>query len=82
MKLIVSNLPDEIKIEKITRLFEEYGKVMDVTLLYNVYTKKFNGMAYVAMSNTADARNAMKKLNGTLFEENSISVQEVIAKQL
>ncbi|MCP4023092.1 MAG: RNA-binding protein [Desulfobacteraceae bacterium] len=82
MKLIVSNFPPQTQKEDIQKMFQVFGDIQNITLLYNIYTKKFRGMAHVVMPDEAQAKRALAELNGTIIDGNTISINLSVKKKL
>ena len=82
MKLVVSNLPETIDEKEIEQLFSRFGRVSQIRMLYNFYTQKFRGMAYVDMEDETSARSAVQQLNQSRVHENVITVEPVVSTKL
>src|ERR1700737_3108295 len=64
MKLYVGNLSFETTENDLQDLFEQHGKVGEVTLMMDRMTGKSRGFAFVTMNDKAEADAALAALNG------------------
>lgn len=82
MKLVVSNLPDDITKQDLETLFGAFGRVEHIRLLYNIYTKEFRRMAYVDLTPDTGAQEAVTHLTGFVMGKHEICIEKVISKKL
>lgn len=64
MEIFVGNLPFDVTEQEITDVFAAYGAVSAVKMLMDKMTGRFRGIAFVTMSDDAQAQQAMDALNG------------------
>ena len=76
MKLYVGNLPRTTTDETVKTLFEQYGEVASVRILFDRETRQSRGFGFVEMPNDEQANEAMEKLNETEVEGRRIRVNE------
>ncbi|CAC5419503.1 MRD1 [Mytilus coruscus] len=73
-RLIVKNLPNGIKEERLRTLFSTKGEITDCTLKF---TKdgRFRKFAFIGYSKDEEAKNAMNSLNKTFIDTSRIQVE-------
>ena len=81
MKLYVGNLSFETTENDLQDLFEQHGKVAEVSLLMDRMTGKSRGFAFVTMNDTAEATAAMAALNGKEVNGRTLNVNEARARE-
>jgi cold-inducible RNA-binding protein len=81
MKLYVGNLSFETTENDLQDLFEQHGKVAEVSLLMDRMTGKSRGFAFVTMNDTAEANAAMTALNGKEVNGRTLNVNEARARE-
>ena len=80
MKLLVRNLSRKTTEEELKVLFESYGEVTSLDLVYDAGTKKSKGFGFVEMPVATEAKSAIKEMNGQNLGGNRIRVKEAVAK--
>jgi len=75
MKILVRNLSRKTTEEELKALFEPYGEIASLTLVYDAETGCSKGFGFVEMPNTREAQKAMKKLNDENVGGNRIRVK-------
>lgn len=76
MEIFVSNLPHSAESGEIETLFAAFGKVEKIKILKDKFSGKPRGMAFVAMSEDADAKGAIESLNGFQMQGREIKVEK------
>ena len=76
MKLYVGNLSFETTENDLQDLFEQHGKVSEVSLMMDRMTGKSRGFAFVTMADKAGADAAMSALNGKELNGRPLNVNE------
>lgn len=76
MEIFVSNLPHSAESGEIETLFAAFGKVEKIKILKDKFSGKPRGMAFVSMSEDADAKGAMESLNGFQMQGREIKVEK------
>jgi len=76
MKILVRNLSRKTTEEELKLLFESYGEVTSLNLVYDAGTKKSKGFGFVEMPVAAEAGSAIKEINGQDIGGNRIRVKE------
>ena len=75
-RLYVGGLPYHVTDEILENLFSDYGTVESATLVLDKITDLPHGFGFVEMSCESEAQEAIHKLDGTLFEGETIHVNE------
>ncbi len=75
-KLYVGNLSFNATEENLRELFAKIGEVAAVNLITDSQTGRLKGFGFVEMTNEADVQKAIEALNGTIFLERSLTVDE------
>jgi transformer-2 protein len=71
----ISNLSKRIKDEEIMERFSKYGKVVDVRVVRDPFTKDSRGFGFVTMESAKEAEEVIENLNKTEFDDKQISVE-------
>lgn len=79
-RLYVGNLPDDASIDALRKRFAEYGAVANVHLAMDRSSGRPRGYAFVTMTSSAEARSAIAQLNGAMFEDRPLRVNEAGAE--
>lgn len=74
-KIFVGNLPTDTTEEDIHSLFSEHGKVHNLKLNVDIFTRKCRGFGFVEMEGH-EARAAIAGLNGKTFKGRPLRVNE------
>jgi RNA recognition motif-containing protein len=64
-KLYIGGIPHETDEMKLAELFGPFGQISTVKIVRDKITKTSKGFAFIEMLDYADARLAIKELNGT-----------------
>jgi RNA recognition motif-containing protein len=81
MKLYVGNLSFETTENDLQDLFEQHGKVSEVSLMMDRMTGKSRGFAFVTMNDNTEAAAAMAALNGKELNGRTLNVNEARARE-
>lgn len=74
-KIYVSNLPNNIANEALAETFSKFGIVYSANIMNERDTNR-SGTAFIEMAFPEDAQNAIKNLDGTIFNGRRIYVSE------
>lgn len=74
MNIYVSNINFRTSSESLQSLFEQYGEVSSARIINDRETGRSRGFGFVEMTNDNEAEAAIEALNGSEFEEKTISV--------
>jgi RNA recognition motif-containing protein len=80
-KLYVGNLPFATTAQELQDLFAQAGSVATVDLIFDKFTGRSRGFAFVSMSTPDDAKNAIEKLHGYSMDGRNITVNEARPKE-
>ena len=74
MNIYVGNLPYTATENDLRTMFENHGEVASVRIITDKFTQKSRGLAFIEMSNDAEAQKAIDDLNGSDYEGRSLKV--------
>lgn len=80
-KLYVGNLPFSTTAQELQDLFAQVGDVAGVDLIFDKFSGRSRGFAFVSMSTPDDASKVMEKFNGFSIEGRNLTVNEARAKE-
>jgi RNA recognition motif-containing protein len=75
--LYVGNLPDQVTEEGLREAFARFGEIESVNLITKNKSGESRGFGYVVFLDPQAAQTAISEMNGTNFEGNIITVQEI-----
>jgi RNA recognition motif-containing protein len=76
LKLYVGNLPSGASEEDLKKLFSEAGGVQSVKIVVDPYSGRSRGFGFVEMATKEEAEKAISQLNGKIFMERTLTVNE------
>jgi len=74
MNIYVGNLSYEVDENDLIDVFESYGTVSSSKIIMDRDNGRSKGFGFVTMDNQAEANNAIKELNGAVYEERDMVV--------
>ncbi|XP_026107850.1 RNA binding protein fox-1 homolog 1-like isoform X1 [Carassius auratus] len=77
-RLHVSNIPFRFRDPDLRQMFGQFGKVLDVEIIFNERGSK--GFGFVTFESAVEADQAREKLNGTIVEGRKIEVNNATAR--
>ncbi|KAM9489178.1 RNA binding protein fox-1 homolog 1-like [Clarias gariepinus] len=77
-RLHVSNIPFRFRDPDLRQMFGQFGKILDVEIIFNERGSK--GFGFVTFENAPEADRAREKLNGTIVEGRKIEVNNATAR--
>ncbi|XP_072316962.1 RNA binding protein fox-1 homolog 1-like isoform X2 [Eucyclogobius newberryi] len=77
-RLHVSNIPFRFRDPDLRQMFGQFGKILDVEIIFNERGSK--GFGFVTFESAAEADHAREKLNGTIVEGRKIEVNNATAR--
>jgi len=80
MNIYVGSLHYGVSEAELKELFTEYGEVTSTKIIIDKYSGKSKGFGFVEMPNEAEAKKAIKELNGTEVQGRNIIVNESIER--
>jgi RNA recognition motif-containing protein len=75
-RIYVGNLPYTADNDQLAQLFSAFGEVIEAAVVMDRETGRSKGFGFVQMANEGDAHNAIASLNGTMFGNRTIRVNE------
>ena len=75
-KLFVGNLSYQATEEDLRELFQQAGTVQSVRIITDQFTGRPRGFGFVEMSTKEEAERAIEQLNGRLFRDRNLVVNE------
>ena len=76
MKIYAGNLADDVSEEKLREEFAAFGEVTSVAIITDKYTGRSRGFGFIEMDKVAEGQAAIAGLNGKMFEERTLTVNE------
>jgi len=80
-KLYVGNLPFASTAQDLQDLFSQAGTVAGVDLIFDKFTGRSRGFAFVSMSTPEEAKAAIEKFHGYAIEGRNLTVNEARPKE-
>ncbi|KAF4103051.1 RNA binding protein fox-1 homolog 1-like isoform X1 [Onychostoma macrolepis] len=77
-RLHVSNIPFRFRDPDLRQMFGQFGKILDVEIIFNERGSK--GFGFVTFESAVEADRAREKLNGTIVEGRKIEVNNATAR--
>ncbi|XP_063327123.1 RNA binding protein fox-1 homolog 1 isoform X4 [Pelmatolapia mariae] len=77
-RLHVSNIPFRFRDPDLRQMFGQFGKILDVEIIFNERGSK--GFGFVTFEHSVDADRAKEKLHGTVVEGRKIEVNNATAR--
>ncbi|XP_064172060.1 RNA binding protein fox-1 homolog 3-like isoform X3 [Anguilla rostrata] len=77
-RLHVSNIPFRFRDPDLQQMFGQFGKILDVEIIFNERGSK--GFGFVTFETNEEAERAREKLNGTIVEGRKIEVNNATAR--
>lgn len=75
-RLYVGNLSYDSTADGLRQTFSEFGEVTDAHVVIDRESGRSRGFGFVTMSSAQEARTAMEKMNGAVFDGRPIKVNE------
>ena len=80
MKLFVGNLSRQVKEDELEVLFKEFGAVLSVNIIRDMFSRESKGFGFVEMKNKPDGEKAIEALNMKDIQGRKITVNEARPK--
>ena len=80
MNIYVGSLHFKMSEAELKEAFEEYGEVTSAKIIIDKYSGKSKGFGFVEMPNEAEAKKAIKELNGVEVQGRNIIVNESVER--
>src|SRR5690348_2220260 len=81
MRLYVGGLPYQTNENDLIRLFEEVGEVTSATVIRDRDTGRSKGFGFIDMATSEDGQLAISQLNGSIYGERTLTVNEARERQ-
>jgi len=79
-KLFVGNLPFTITDDSLMQIFSAYGKVVSANVVFDKFSHRSKGFAFVEFETEEEAAAAMQALDGSEQEGRNIAVKEALPR--
>ncbi|XP_059403381.1 RNA binding protein fox-1 homolog 2-like isoform X2 [Carassius carassius] len=79
-RLHVSNIPFRFRDPDLRQMFGQFGKILDVEIIFNERGSK--GFGFVTFETSADAEKARERLHGTIVEGRKIEMNALLQTDL
>jgi len=79
--LYVGNLSYQTTLSDLETLFGEVGTVKAINIIRDQYSGQSRGFGFVEMSTEEEAQNAISALNGKMFQDRDLVVNEAKPKR-
>lgn len=76
MNIYVGNLNFKTTDEDLEGLFGEFGAIESAKVIVDKYSGRSKGFGFVVMDDDSEAKNAINDLNGKVFKERDLVVNE------
>lgn len=76
MNIYVGNLDFKVEEQDLQEVFEEYGTVNEAKIISDKFTGRSRGFGFVTMENKEEANKAINDLNGAVYENRDMVVNE------
>jgi len=77
MNIFVGNLSSRTTGQQLSSLFSPFGIVSSIKIIFDTYTGRSKGFAFVEMPRDSHAEHAIKNLNSTMLDSQYLVVNEV-----
>lgn len=81
MNIYVGNLSYDVNENDLTKFFEAYGTVISSKIIRDKHSGRSKGFGFVTMENPDQANRAIKELNGAVYEQRDMVVNEAKPKK-
>jgi len=79
-KLFVGNLPFTMTDDSLMQIFSAYGKVVTANVVFDKFSHRSKGFAFVEFETEEEAKAAMQALDGSEQEGRNIAVKEALPR--
>ncbi len=81
MNIYVGNLDFKVNENDLQELFDEYGTVSSAKIISDKFSGRSKGFGFVTMDNDDEAKKAISELNGTVYSNRDLVVNEAKPKR-
>lgn len=79
-KLFVGNLPFTMTDDQLNQLFAQYGKIVSANVVFDKFSHRSKGFAFVEFETEEEAAAAMQALDGFDVDGRKIAVKEALPR--
>jgi cold-inducible RNA-binding protein len=79
-KLFIGNLPFTMTDDSLMQIFSAYGKVVSANVVFDKFSHRSKGFAFVEFETEEEAKAAMQALDGSEQEGRNIAVKEALPR--
>jgi len=79
-KLFVGNLPFTMTDDSLMQIFSAHGKVISANVVFDKFSHRSKGFAFVEFETEEEAKAAMQALDGSEQEGRNIAVKEALPR--
>lgn len=79
-KLFIGNLSFNITDDQLTQIFSAYGKVVSANVVFDKFSHRSKGFAFVEFETEEEAQAAMAALDGSEQDGRPIAVKEALPR--
>ena len=79
-KLFIGNLPFTMTDDNLMQIFSAYGKVISANVVFDKFSHRSKGFAFVEYETEEEAKAAMQALDGSEQEGRNIAVKEALPR--
>ena len=80
MNIFIGNLSNQVKEEELETLFKEYGTVVSVNIIRDMFSRESKGFGFVEMKERTAGQKAIEELNTKDLQGKKITVNEARPK--
>lgn len=81
MNIYVGNLNFKVEENELNDLFSEFGSVSSCKIISDKYSGRSKGFGFVTMDDDSEAQTAINELNGKVFKDRDLVVNEAKPKK-
>lgn len=81
MNMYIGNLAYDVTEDDLRNAFSEFGELSSVKIIIDKFSGRSKGFGFVEMPSNSEADQAIKALNGKVFNGRSIKVNQAEAKR-
>jgi len=79
-KLFIGNLSFNMTDDQLTQVFSTYGKVVSANIVFDKFSNRSKGFAFVEFETEEEAQAAMQALDGSEQDGRNIAVKEALPR--
>lgn len=79
-KLFIGNLSFNMTDDQLTQVFSTYGKIVSANIVFDKFSNRSKGFAFVEFETEEEAQAAMQALDGSEQDGRNIAVKEALPR--